>query len=398
MKILYFVQGFPPSIGAAALNSYKIVEFLAKFGHHILVLSPSVFSKTSDFNDFKWAPNSYVHINYSSNLFKVPLNLIFSHFDNLLKYILKLKQKFKADLVLSQYHAYHYASVVGGYTSKIFKIPHVIRSHDIFFPTYTFSLPFKIFHSLIYTKIYHSIFNSDIFYVTTSEMKKYFLHFKKLKNINFKIQYNGIDVNEFFPFKNQEELKDKYGCDTIISFVGQISRDYDLQYIVKILPELLKTYKETHFLIIGSGIYEKNLLKYIQNNNLTNNVHLLGIKPHYEIPYFINNSDIGIGRITHDAIWRYMIPVKCLEYMACMKPFITAPISTDIIKDNDVGLVLKKNFKKRDIFEYLSILIEDKSLRTKLGKNGIEKINQKFRWEKIMKDFNRDLVQLINNI
>ena len=46
MKILYFVHGFPPSIGPGAINAYKIVSYLAKFGHEILVLSPGVFSKT----------------------------------------------------------------------------------------------------------------------------------------------------------------------------------------------------------------------------------------------------------------------------------------------------------------------------------------------------------------
>lgn len=47
MNILYVVHGFPPSIGPAALNVYKIVEYLAKFSHKILVLSPAVFSKIS---------------------------------------------------------------------------------------------------------------------------------------------------------------------------------------------------------------------------------------------------------------------------------------------------------------------------------------------------------------
>ena len=91
MNILYVVHGFPPSIGAAALNAFKIVEYLAKFGHKILVLSPGAFSKTSKFTGFKNLNDFRVDIKYSSPLVKVPFNLIFSHLENLARYLIKLK-------------------------------------------------------------------------------------------------------------------------------------------------------------------------------------------------------------------------------------------------------------------------------------------------------------------
>ena len=113
--------------------------------------------------------------------------------------------------------------------------------------------------------------------------------------------------------------------------------------------------------------------------------------PHNQIPYFINNSDIGIGRITHKKMWRYMVPIKCLEYMACQKPFISTPISQDVLKNNDVGLLLKKNFTNKDLIDKILKLIEDKTLRKKLGENGLKKIYSNFRWEELMKKFNNDI-------
>jgi glycosyltransferase involved in cell wall biosynthesis len=394
MNILYFVHGFPPSIGAGAINAYKIVTYLAKFGHKILILSPGVFSKISPIKNMDNLSNLNVEVKYSSKLMKIPLNLIFSHFENMAKFILKIKSSFQPNIILSQYQAFHYASVVGGYVSKILKIPHIIRSHDIFFPTDKFSLPIKIFHAANYTRIYHSILNCNIFYVTTTEMKRYYLKFKKLQNVNFKIHHNGIDTTQFYPFKDQEQLKNEYGCDNLILFVGQISRDYDLQYIIKILPEILKTHKDTHFLIIGSGPHEKELMSFIRKKQLNRQIHLLGIKPHKDIPFYVNNCDIGIGRITYEKIWRYMIPVKCLEYMACGKPFITAPLSADLIKNNDVGLIIKRNFTERDIIDKLNILIEDKALRKRLGDKGVKKINNKFQWKKLMVKFNKEINEI----
>lgn len=389
------MHGFPPSIGAGAINALKIAKYLASYGNRILVMSPGVFSKVSSETKVsikKQLENTDIEVKYSSRFMKIPLNLIFSHWENTLKFLLKLKSKFNPDLILSQYQAFHFASVVGARISKILNIPHVSRSHDIFFPTDAFSLPLKLFYSSIYTRIYRSISSCDIFYVTTSEMKDYYLNFKKLKSINFKIHHNGIDNNDFYPNK-QDDLKEKYGANEIILFVGQISRDNDIGYVINVLPEILKRKKDTHFLIIGSGPHENNLKNLIKKQNLEKQVHFLGIKPHKSIPYYVNNSDIGIGRITYENIWRYMIPVKCLEYMACGKPFITAPLSLDLIKNNDVGLVLKRNFTDKDLIDGFIELIEDAQLRRKMGENGIRKINNKFRWEDLMTKFNNEISQ-----
>ena len=111
---------------------------------------PTWFDIVRTMNDFR------VDIKYSSPLVKVPFNLIFSHLENLARYLIKLKSIFKPDLILSQYHAYHFASVVGGYISKILKIPHIIRSHDIFFITEESSFSKRVFHLLSYPKILHA--------------------------------------------------------------------------------------------------------------------------------------------------------------------------------------------------------------------------------------------------
>ena len=397
MNILYIVHGFPPSIGAAALNAFKIVEYLANYGHKILVLSPGVFSKTSTFKEFSAISDYDVTINYSSSIMKIPLNLVFSHFENMGKFLLKLKDKFKPDIVLSQYQAYHYASVIGGYISKLLRIPHIIRSHDIFFITEDSSLQRRFFHSLIYPKIFRSIPNSNIFYSVSTEIIKYLLKFKELRKVNFKLHHNGIDPKEFYPFKNQEDLKDQYGCENIIFFLGTISEDFGIQNIIEVLPNLLKSHKDTHFLIIGEGPYKKTLQNFVDKFDLTKQVHILGIKPHHEIPFYINNIDVGIGRITDNIMWRYFIPIKCLEYMACKKPYITAPCSKDLIKNDDVGLILKRGFNQKDVIEKLTVLIEDKSLRQKLGNNGLRKINEKFRWDVLMSNFNKEISQFLED-
>ena len=395
MNILYLANYFPPHTGAAAICTQKISKYLADYGHKILVLAPQ--NKGKFFSVEKSRPSNEIpniEVVNSSPLVKFPFSLILSHLENMIKFLTRLKAYFKPDLIMSQYHTFHYASVVGGYLSKILKIPHIIRSHDIFIDLKTQSIPFKIIFSINYPRIYHSIYNCDFDYVQTSEMKDYLSKFKKFKSVKFRILHNGIETDQFYPHQDQDILKEKYGCETIVSFIGLMTQDIGIHNFVRILPEVLKSHKETHLLLIGDGPYKNFVLKQVKKLEIGNQVHFLGIRPHHEIPFYINNTDIGIGRITHKEMWRYFIPVKCLEYMACRKPFITTPISQDVIKNNDVGLLLRKNFSSKELIEKLIMLIEDKSLRAKLGENGIKKVNQNFKWEDIMNNFNTNLKEI----
>ena len=213
----------------------------------------------------------------------------------------------------------------------------------------------------------------------------------------FKILHNGIETEQFYPHKKQNILKDRYGCENIISFIGLMTQDIGIHNLIQVLPEILKNHKDTHLILIGDGPYKNFVLKLEKKLQINNQVHFLGIRPHHEIPFYINKSDIGIGRITHKEMWSYFIPVKCLEYMACQKPFLTTPISQDAIKNNDVGLLLSRNFKNEELIEKIIMLIEDKRLCTKLGERGLSKINNNFKWEVIMKEINTDLEKIILN-
>ena len=399
MKILYFVSYFPPISGAAAINTYKIVEFLIKYGHEVMVLAPRVMGKNVRLRTSKeLIKSSNFRIISSSFPINYPFNLVLSHYENVAKVLLKIKAEFSPDLILSQYHAYHYASVAGSFLSKKLNVPHVIRSHDIFLDSKNLSFTNKIFNSITYPSIFKSISSSEIFYVVCSELKTFLLQLNKFNNVDFRVHHNGIDTKIFFPKENQDELKNEYGCDKILIFSGSLIPDIGLQDFIPLLSNILKNHRDTHVIFLGVGPCKNYIRNYLKEKKIEKQVHLLGQKSHNEIPYYINNSDIGIGRITHNKIWKYSIPVKCLEYMACKKPFISTPISKDIIGNENVGLILKRNFTKKEVIDYFSMLIEDKKLRSKLGQNGLNKINKDFRWEEIMEEFNNDITNLENRV
>jgi len=397
MNIIYFVHGFPPSLSAGAINAYEIAKYLSNYGHKILVLCPGILSRKGDSNRTIIEPNLNISVKFSSKILKFPLNLTLSHFENMIRYLLKIKNKFYADIIISQYNTYQYASVVGSFVSRILGIPHIIRSHDTLLDKDFFKFPMKTMHSLIYPMIFRSILNCKTFYALTSEQKRNLEMNQKLNNLNFKTHPNGIDINQFYPFKNQEDLKNKLGCENVLLYLGNIAESVGLTKLINVLPRIFKEHKETHLIIIGDGNYKSSLIRDIKKSPYNNQIHFLGTKPHNEIPFYINNCDIGIGRLGNNRSFRYDLPNKFLEYMACKLPYITVPCSKDLLKKNDVGLLLNWEFSNDELFKKLILLIEDKSLRKKLGANGYNKIINNFQWEKVMKTFNNDLIQVLNN-
>jgi phosphatidylinositol alpha-1,6-mannosyltransferase len=250
-------------------------------------------------------------------------------------------------------------------------------------------------HLAMFPEIFRSISSSDIFYVPTSEMKHYLLKIKRLQDINIQIHPNGVDTNEFYPYDNQSELKERFSCENILLFVGNLDVNYGLQHLISVLPTILKDYKDTHLIVIGDGPYKSALINFVKQQNLMERVHILGLKPHEVIPYYINNSDVGIGLLSYQPMLRYTVPVKCLEYLACKKTFITSPCSSDLIRNNDVGILLKRDFTNKDLLTNLISLIEDKTLRNNLAEEGFRKVNENFTWEQLMRKFNESLTEIV---
>ncbi|MFW9784978.1 MAG: glycosyltransferase family 4 protein, partial [Candidatus Heimdallarchaeota archaeon] len=274
------------------------------------------------------------------------------------------------------------------------KLPHIVRSHDIF-NSRSDIFPYSIYHKSTYSQIFRSISSAKIFYANSSEMMDYFIQMKKFEDVDFKVHHNGVDTEKFYPSKNQEVLKSKFGADVILLTVGGLIEDYGIHKFIKLFPEILKQYKDTHIVLVGDGYYKKFIHDYAQNHGIIKNVHLLGVKPHQQIPFYINNCDVGIGRITDNKFIRYSISSKCLEFMACGKPFITAPLSKDLIANNDVGIKVKRNHTKKELLNAFITLIEDKDLRKKLGEKGLNKVKAHFEWNQIMREFNNDLQKYI---
>jgi glycosyltransferase involved in cell wall biosynthesis len=398
VNLVYFTNYFTPHIGAASTYTRKIIDYLANQGHHILV-----FARGSQANNEKLKDqniqsfNKNIRVIYSNPKIKHPYSTLLSHLENLYTAIRKEKY-FNPNLILAQYHTFHFAPVMAALLAKKLKIPYVVRSHDIFSPYYGKLREIGTLPELVYLKLsnqitYQSIQFSDIFYVTATEQITHLKRDKKFKNTEFKWHPNGIDSNVFYP-KEDNSLKAKYKADNIILYIGMLDVDLGIQQFIKSIPLINKEAKNTHFIIVGSGKDESLINDQINKLEINHKVHLIPPVNHSQIPYYINNCDFGMGFLAEDLFYKYCIPVKCLEYMACSKPFITTPVSRDVIFRNNTGIMIN-HINEKEISSGAIELLQDNVHRKTLGKNGFDIIQKKFLWDNLMKSFDKDIRNLI---
>lgn len=112
--------------------------------------------------------------------------------------------------------------------------------------------------------------------------------------------------------------------------------------------------------------------------------------PHDLIPEFIREAYITVGPLCLSPINRYTIPTKLLDYFACGKPVVSAPVSKDILINGFSGLVVKK-ITPEEIAEKFSVLIEDEKLTAHMGKNARQLVVEKYDWEKIITKMEKEI-------
>lgn len=151
----------------------------------------------------------------------------------------------------------------------------------------------------------------------------------------------------------------------VIGWTGTHTTLHYLDELVPVLKELEKTHA-FKFLVISNEApkYELNSLEFVKWNKETEIEDLA-------------RMNIGVMPLQHDIWSEGKCGFKGLQYMALEIASIMSPVgvNTSIVHDGKNGF-LASNFE--DWKEKLTLLIEDKELRIKLGKAGKITINDRY--------------------
>jgi glycosyltransferase involved in cell wall biosynthesis len=151
---------------------------------------------------------------------------------------------------------------------------------------------------------------------------------------------NGFD-EKLFDGKPKPVPSDLAGIPRpVIGFVGVLFSflDYDMIY------DAATAIPEASFVFVGP--VEKSGRAGVERLETLSNTYFLGRKPKHDIPAYVSNFDVCINPFKVDNVSRSASPLKVIEYLACGKPVVSAPMEG--LSRAEVGKWIR--FAERDHF------------------------------------------------
>ncbi len=387
MKIAYFTHYFPPAGYAASVNTYEIVKRLAARGHQMLVFSQPIFSKgtipSSSQYKGSWPANLEV---YPSLPTPLPLSVVVPHAVNLLE-----AMKHEYDLVITQFHVFHLASLPGYVIKTLRKKPWIVKVHDLNpDPSLLRSVPEKMFSCLCYGALLNILGRkADRILIQTSRLKRVLEECGHASN-KIAVIPHGVDTKLFSPATSETSSESS----RTILYIGAMRPQYGLDRLVKAFA-LLEPTPNLRLTLIGDGPERPHLEELAKKLRVQERIDFQGYIAHDSLPEVIRNAYITVGPLLPTPANYYSIPTKVLEYFACGKTIVSFELSRDILIDGRTGLVVKETTPE-SIAEKLSNLIYDEKLTETLGRSARQLIEEKFDWEKIIDKLEKELQNVVS--
>lgn len=172
-------------------------------------------------------------------------------------------------------------------------------------------------------------------------------------NKNVEVIPTTIDVDYHYPKKDIVSSKK-----IRIGWTGTITTNNHLQLLFPVLVEIIKKYPQVELVMISNApIINPSIEITYQQWNKTTEIEDL------------SSFDIGIMPLPNDEWAKGKCGFKGLQYMALEIPTVMSSVGVniEIIQDGVNGFLASDN---KDWMDKLSVLIESKELRNKVGKKG----------------------------
>ncbi len=188
------------------------------------------------------------------------------------------------------------------------------------------------------------------------------------------IIYNGINP-EIFSVESTRNLRSEFGftdTDILLGFVGRLSVQKGIEYLLDAFLLLYEKYQNAHLLIVGDGELKDQVKRFSIEHNVEKNIHLLGFRN--DIHDIMRTIDIFVL----PSLWEGF-GIVLIEAMASSKPCVASEISSipEIVLENETGILVPPK-KSKAIADALIKLISDPFLRKKFGENGQRIVKEKF--------------------
>jgi glycosyltransferase involved in cell wall biosynthesis len=187
--------------------------------------------------------------------------------------------------------------------------------------------------------------------------------------------HNGFDRKRLKVIEEESSVRSKFGLSgfRIVGMVANFTANKDYDTFIDAAGEISGERRDVIFVAVGDGPLLEDCKRKVKLLKLSNFI-FLGRQS--DVESIINCFEIGVltsgtnGEGLSNSI---------LEYMAFAKPVIATRHggTAEIVRDGDTGFLITPS-SKQELFQKITILLENKELGLKMGKAGQERILNEF--------------------
>ena len=295
----------------------------------------------------------------------------------------------KYDIVLN-YTRFHVTSLIALGYCKIKHVPYIHTelgsSHSILDNKLTEVI------SHIYDHIfgYLVITNAEQLIVNCSAGGKFLQHIGG-NPLKINVVSSGVD-REIFTKKNScIKRRSHIKRNIFITVISRLIFAKGVQDAIMAFGKVQKKYPYIKLLIVGDGPYRSQLQEIIEKNDIKN-IHFLGVLDQQKLAKVLSITDFIINPSYSESLTSYSV----LEGGMMGVPSITTDVggTREIIHDGINGLLVTPGNIEL-MFQKIELLIKDDNLKTTLGANIKNFVENNCDWDEIVREHKRIIVKAI---
>lgn len=172
---------------------------------------------------------------------------------------------------------------------------------------------------------------------------------------------------EPFYYNNLDEILKNKKSNSII-WAGRLIDWKHPEYVIEVAKRLKEEGYSFEANIIGNGEMEDDLKNQIQNNNLSDCVHMLGSMPPDKVRKYMEESEIYLFTSDRGEGWGVVLNEAMNSLCATVCSYSTGS-TPFVVKDKENGLVYK-NDDVNKLYEKTKYLLDHKNESMQIAKNG----------------------------
>lgn len=208
----------------------------------------------------------------------------------------------------------------------------------------------------------------------------------------------GIDVGHFKPSMPSARLVERYGlAGFTVLFVGRLTQEKGAIFLCQALKKFKQKRQNFKALLVGDGPERARLERYIAAHNLGQHVTLVGWVEPGEIIDYYNAADVFVGpSIVSRSGWQEAMGLVFAEALAMGLPVVATNTGgiADVVAHGKTGFLVQQK-SPQAIYDALTELYNDPSLRKRMSQSGRQHIEQHFAWGSVMSQYTKVFEDLV---